>query len=94
VADRLVLEVTDALRPDDGGRFAVEGGPDGAECVPTADAPDILLGVAELGATYLGGVRFSTLASAARVTEVTPGALARADHMFLAEPAPFCSREF
>ncbi len=94
VADRLVLEVSDALRPECGGRFAVEGGPDGAECARTADDPDIVLGIAELGATYLGGVRFSTLAGAARVTEATPGALARADRMFIGEQAPYCSREF
>ncbi|HZD01413.1 MAG TPA: GNAT family N-acetyltransferase [Actinomycetes bacterium] len=94
VADRLVLEVTDALRPERGGRFALEGGPDGAACAPTSEDPDIVLGVAELGATYLGGARFSALAAATRATEATTGALARADHMFLGEQAPFCSRDF
>ncbi len=94
VADRLVLEVTDAPRPHGGGRFALAGGPDGAECVPTSDEPDIVLGVAELGAAYLGGVRFSVLAGAALVTELSAGAVARADRMFAAERAPFCSRDF
>jgi predicted acetyltransferase len=94
VAGRLVLEVTDALRPERDGRFALEGGPDGAECTTTADDPDIVLGVAELGITYLGGMRFSELSRADRVTEVTSGALARADRMFLGEQAPFCSRDF
>jgi predicted acetyltransferase len=94
VAGRLVLEVTDALWPWRGGRFAVEGGPDGAHCAPTSADPDIVLGVAELSAAYLGGVRFSELADAARVTEMTSGALARADRMFLGWRAPFCSRDF
>jgi hypothetical protein len=35
VADALVLEVTDALRPGNQGRFRLEGGPDGATCEPT-----------------------------------------------------------
>jgi predicted acetyltransferase len=94
VADRLVLEVTDTFRPEVGGRFAVEGGPDGAACAPTGEEPDIVLGVAELSATYLGNLRFSALAAAERATEVTPGALHRADRMFLGDQAPYCSREF
>jgi predicted acetyltransferase len=94
VADRLVLEVTDAVRPELGGRFALEGGPDGARCARTAEDPDLALGVAELSAAYLGGVRLSALAAADRVTELTEGALARADLMFLGEQAPFCSRDF
>jgi predicted acetyltransferase len=94
VADRLVLEVTDAVRPERGGRFALEGGPDDAHCARTGDDPDIALGVAELSAAYLGGVRLSSLAAADRVTELTGGALARADLMFLGEQVPFCSRDF
>ena len=42
----------------------------------------------------MGGVRFSGLAQAARVTEMTGGALVRADRMFLGERPPFCSRDF
>src|SRR5919197_896327 len=94
VADRLVLEVTDTFRPRTGGRFPLEGGPHGAACPPPAEEPDIVLGVAELSATYLGNLRFSALAAAQRATEVIPGALHRADRMFLGDQAPHCSREF
>jgi hypothetical protein len=50
--------------------------------------------VADLGAAYLGGVRFATLARAGRVTELTPDALARADTLFTSEPAPWCATPF
>jgi predicted acetyltransferase len=96
VAGRLVFEVEDALRPDGAaaGRFALDGGPDGSECAPTTAEPDLALGVADLGAAYLGGVTFSTLARAGLVDERTPGALTRADAMFRSDPAPFVMTEF
>ena len=52
------------------------------------------LGVADLGAAYLGGVRFTTLARAGRVMERTAGALARADAAFASEPSAYCSTDF
>ena len=95
VAGGLVLDVTDPFRPHHGGRVRLDAGPDGAECRPAAAAAvDLALDVADLGAAYLGGVRFSTLARAGRVDERTPGALARADALFACEPLPFCSSEF
>jgi hypothetical protein len=48
----------------------------------------------DLGAAYLGGARFSTLAHAGRVVEHVPGSLARADAMFGCEPLPWCSTGF
>lgn len=95
-ADRLVFEVHDEFRPDGAaaGRFALDGGPDDAQCEPTTADPDLALGVADLGAAYLGGVTFSTLARAGLVDERTPGALARADAMFSSDPAPFVMTEF
>ena len=92
--DRLVLDVIDQLRPANHGRFALEGGPDGAACQPTGDDPDLRLDVSELGAAYLGGVRFSTLAAAGRVLERAPGALRRADQLFTSDPAPWCTTTF
>jgi predicted acetyltransferase len=92
--DALVFEVHDALRPQIGGRYALDGSPEGATCRPTTSSPDLVLGVAELGATYLGGVTFSTLTRAGRVEEVTAGALRRADTLFAAERAPFCGTSF
>ncbi|HEV2457767.1 MAG TPA: GNAT family N-acetyltransferase, partial [Ktedonobacterales bacterium] len=86
-AGRLVLAVEDAFLPENTGCYALECGPDGAECRRgdgTDDAADLALGVADLGAVFLGGVRFSTLAAAGRVEERSPGALARADALFAA----------
>jgi predicted acetyltransferase len=94
VADALVLEVTDALRPRNQGRFRLEGGPDGAACGPATAAPDLVLDIADLGAAYLGGASLASLARAERVTEHTPGALLRADRMFAADPPPVCTTHF
>ena len=54
----------------------------------------IALDAADLGAVYLGGVAFATLAAAGRVRELTPGAIARADRMFAVQPTPWCSTNF
>jgi len=90
----LVLEVTDALRPRNQGRFRLEGGPDGASCRPTRAEPDLALDVADLGAAYVGGASLATLARAERVAELTPGALARADRMLASDPAPVSTTHF
>jgi predicted acetyltransferase len=94
---RVVFEVSDAFRPEQAGRYVLEGGPEGAECRATDAAADLTLDVVDLGAAYLGGVRFSTLARAGRVVAQTPDApdaLARADAMFASEPAPWCATPF
>lgn len=92
--DRLVLEVTDAFLPENSGRYALEGGPDGATCERTDEDADLALQVADLGSTYLGGVDFSVLARAGRVRELSPNALRRADLMFAAEVTPYCETGF
>ncbi|MGH8984113.1 MAG: GNAT family N-acetyltransferase [Acidimicrobiia bacterium] len=93
---RVVFEVIDELRSDGaaGGRFVLEGGPDGADASRTSAEPDLVLAVADLGAAYLGGVSFSSLARAGLVEERTPGALERADAMFRTDPAPFAMTWF
>ena len=95
-SDTLVLDIVDPFRPDGAaaGRFRLEGGPDGATCVPepSADA-DITLSVEALGSAYLGGARWSTLAAAGRATG-TPEVLKRADVMFTSTPMPFCNTGF
>jgi predicted acetyltransferase len=94
VADRLVVEVTDAFLPENEGRYELEGGPDGARCRRTNAASDLRLSVAELGSAYLGGVSLTSLAAAGRVTESTPRALARADLLFGLDVPPWCSTDF
>ncbi|HEV2894095.1 MAG TPA: sterol carrier protein domain-containing protein, partial [Actinomycetota bacterium] len=86
--------VTDPLRPRNQGRFRLEGGPDGATCEPTRSAPDLGLDVADRGAADLGGTSLVSLARAERVTELTPGALLRADRMFATSPPPICTTHF
>ncbi|MGH9027910.1 MAG: GNAT family N-acetyltransferase [Acidimicrobiia bacterium] len=92
----LVLEVVDEFRPDGAaaGRFALEVGGDGVLCTRTTASPDLTVGVAELGAAYLGGVRFATLAAAGLVEEHRPGSLPRADATFAADRAPFAMTWF
>ena len=54
----------------------------------TTDAPDLVCDTAVLGMCALGGNRWSELAAAGRVDVRRPEALALADAMFLATPAP------
>jgi predicted acetyltransferase len=94
--DTLVLDIADPFRPDGAaaGRFRLEGGPDGATCVPEQSAAvDITLSVEALGSAYLGGVRWSTLAAAGRASGTTE-VLKRADAMFTSAPLPFCNTGF
>lgn len=94
VPDTLVLDLVDPFRPANDGRYRLESGPDGATCVRTDDGADLALGIADLGAAFLGGVRLSTLARAGRVEERTPGALARADALFSWTSSPWCATSF
>jgi predicted acetyltransferase len=88
--DALVLEVADAFCPWNEGRWKLEGG----EAAQTTHDPDLRLGVADLGAVYLGGFTFQQLARAFRVEEVRPGALDRADAIFRRDLHPWCPEVF
>jgi len=94
VDDSLVLELTDPFRPANSGRWCLEANAGSARCTRTEDSADLALGIADLGAAYLGGVRFSTLAAAGRVDQRTPGALARADLLFSWTSTPWCATHF
>jgi predicted acetyltransferase len=77
------------------GRYRLTGGaPGDATCVPTDRPADLVLHLADLSAAYLGGVRFTTLARAGLVCEVTPGALTTADALFTVSPGPYCCTGF
>ena len=89
----LVLEVEDALGHA-AGRFALEGGPDGAECSPSTAPADLVLRVEALGAAYHGGASLAALAAAGWVREERPDALARADAMFGWLARPWCATLF
>ena len=91
---RLVLEVSDEFCTWNDGRWTltVEDGTPLVE--PTTDAADLALDVTDLGAAYLGGFGFVQLADAARVRELQPGALARADAMFRTPRPPWCPKVF
>jgi predicted acetyltransferase len=91
---RVVFDVADPFCPWNEGRYALEGGPDGASCRSTDAEPDLAVTVNELGACFLGGIGFRQLSRAGRVEELRAGALARADTMFAWDPAPWCSFMF
>jgi predicted acetyltransferase len=90
---RLVIEVTDTLGIA-GGRFALEGGPDGATCSATDATAQLTVPVDVLGALYLGGMPARDLAYAGRIDEHVPDAVARADAMFHSPITPWCSTWF
>lgn len=91
----VVIEVVDHFRPQNNGRYLLEGGSDGAICVRTTkDDADIRVPVDGLGRAYLGGKSFASLAQEGRAEEVRPGGLRRADAMFLSDAPPFCRSGF
>jgi predicted acetyltransferase len=84
---KLVIEVTDPAGARQ--RVALDGGPEGADCVEQSSAvPDLSCSRATLGALSLGGTAWSTLAAAGAVDEHSVGAVAQADAMFTTSPAP------
>ncbi|MFY9806539.1 MAG: GNAT family N-acetyltransferase [Pseudonocardiaceae bacterium] len=93
VSGQLVLEVVDAAGLA-GGRFALDGGPDGASCARTTASPDLTLTTAVLGSAYLGGYGVRMLAAAGLVDEHSTSAVATADAMFRSPVMPWCSTWF
>ena len=90
----LVVEVHDALRPENDGSYLLNSAGGHALCERTARRPDLELDVAGLGAVYLGQAVFTTLARAGRIIEHQPGALERADQLFGISVVPFCRSGF
>lgn len=79
----VVLEVSDALLPDNAGRWRVRAGAFGdAHVTRTSAEADLTLDVRELGACYLGGTSLAELGAAGLATARTPDALARASAAF------------
>jgi predicted acetyltransferase len=90
---RIVIEVADAQGLA-AGRFALDGGPDGASCAPTTESAGIAVSAEALGAAYLGGVSLRTLAGAGQVDAHDEQTLATADTMFRGAIAPWCTTWF
>lgn len=88
VPGRIVLRVTDKDGYADG-TFALDGGPDGASCAPTAESPEVTLPVAVLASIYLGGFSAARYAVLGKLDEHRPGAAARLAAMFHTAIAPW-----
>jgi predicted acetyltransferase len=91
----MVLEVTDRFCPWNEGTWRLSTGSVPAT-VGRADGvePDLVFDVSDLGAGYLGGSPFVSMARAGRVVEVSSGAAERADAVFGTSPLPFCATDF
>lgn len=96
VEGSVVVGVSDPLCPWNEGRWRLEGGPDGAEClrVGAQEDAELALDTSAVASAYLGGVGLEALAWAGRVAELVPGALARAGAMFATDRLPWCSTSF
>jgi len=84
---RLVLDL-------EGDRLLLEAEGGEARCAPTSCEPQIEIDRSMLAATYLGGVRFTSLRDGRRLQELEAGACRRADLMFASQRDPWCSYEF
>ncbi|MEV0718764.1 GNAT family N-acetyltransferase, partial [Asanoa sp. NPDC050611] len=84
----LVVELTDAILPDNAGRWRLTTDGTRTTCERTTDPADLACDVLELGAIYLGGTSPAALGRAGRVREQRPGALAAADTAFGWHQAP------
>jgi predicted acetyltransferase len=90
----LVIEVRDDFCPWNAGRWRLAGHPAGGYCGRTDLDPDLVLGIEELSAVYLGGTSLATLHAAGRVTEISPGAVTLAATAFGWPTTPWCPDEF
>jgi hypothetical protein len=59
------------------------------DCTLTITEPEVSVGVRELGAAYLGGIRLGSLADAGLVAEHRPGALTRLSAAMSWDPSPW-----
>ncbi|QUH05622.1 GNAT family N-acetyltransferase [Saccharopolyspora erythraea] len=85
----IVLDVDDAFCPWNAGRHHLRADGDAVSCERTKASADLQLGVAELGAAFLGGTTLTSLAAAGLVRELRPGALAQASAAFRGVREPF-----
>jgi predicted acetyltransferase len=86
----IAFDVTDDFCPWNEGRWKLADG----TAEPTGDEPDLKLPVQSLGAAFLGGVSFASLARAGRLEELRDGAIDRADALFRWDRHPWCPEIF
>jgi predicted acetyltransferase len=89
----LVLEVAD---PDGltAGRYLLRASAEGASCAATTREADLVLGVGELGALWLGDESAVRLAALGRVREQRAGAARLADALLRTSRRPWCPDVF
>jgi len=94
----LVIGIEDPILSGNSGRWRLvtRGRPRGsdAEVTRVDTAPDLSMGILELGTIYLGGVPLNDLHRVRRVTEHTEGAVAAASTAFGWHRAPWCPDVF
>lgn len=90
----LTFELHDPLCQWNEGVHRLEVSDGKGRVVESDDLPELTLDAEELGATYLGGVAFTSLKHGGRITEHADGAALRATQMFLGERYPFCPELF
>lgn len=87
-----VLEVHDPLGLA-GGKFRLDAGPDGVECVPTDDRADIEMDIEDLGAVYMGRSGLRRMRRSGRVAG-DDAVLRSADLALGWDPVPWCPEIF
>lgn len=87
----VVIELSDPWVAANNGRWRVSA--DGAERADDRPA-DLVAPIEALGAAYLGGTGWWTLAGTGRVRAARPEAVALADALFVSTPGPICGSFF
>ncbi|WP_158674705.1 GNAT family N-acetyltransferase [Streptomyces hoynatensis] len=91
---RTVLDVRDPAGHV-AGRWELRTGEDGrGALLPSSAEPELALDAGALGSVYLGGTTVPQLAAAGLVTELRPGAAARAGRQLRTTFAPWCPDAF
>lgn len=90
---RVTVDVRDAFCPWNAGRWRLDLDTTGGSAVRTDVAADVVLDIADLGATFLGGTPLARLVSAGRVTG-DPAALAALGLALSTPLAPSCPEGF
>jgi predicted acetyltransferase len=93
-ADRLVMEISDAFRPESAGRWILDTTGERPRVERTEDPAEIALDITDLACLYLGAFSAGELARAGRTQELVEGAQRRADALFHTDRKPWCPQVF